>query len=271
MFNAVIGASHLRRARTASRLIAVTGTVVALLAVATPALANGNGNGNGNAQGGPPGNNGTIKVDGMPFDTHPNNEPHVDCVFQIDFYGFDAGDLWADLTFEVHPPTGNGVILTDTVFIGEDDNSGGGSEAGLDAEAGNQQDADGTRFYDLSGALAAYEAHPQQGYHVRLTVNADGSQGADTKHKVFWVQPCAPETVGTPPTVDTGGGTGGVRGGTGRPSAGVSTGGGVIPDTATSVELGATTIVSLLGVLVLIGSLAWLGAAQLARSRSARR
>ncbi len=36
----------------------------------------------------PPGNNGTIKVDGVPFDDLPDNEPHVSCTFQIDFYGF---------------------------------------------------------------------------------------------------------------------------------------------------------------------------------------
>src|SRR6266511_5799187 len=82
----------------------------------------------------PPGNNGTVKVDDIPFDDHPNNEPHVGCTFQVDFYGFDEGDLFADVSFESHPPTGPvQVLLTDTVFIGEDDNSGGGSEAGLDA------------------------------------------------------------------------------------------------------------------------------------------
>src|SRR5919201_6690597 len=36
---------------------------------------------------GPPGNNGTIKIDRQPFDDLPNNEPHVGCVFPIDFYG----------------------------------------------------------------------------------------------------------------------------------------------------------------------------------------
>ena len=38
------------------------------------------------------------------------------------------------MIFEAHPPTGDRqLLLTDAVFIGEDDNSGGGSEAGLDA------------------------------------------------------------------------------------------------------------------------------------------
>jgi hypothetical protein len=137
----------------------------------------------------PPGNNGTIKVDGVPFDDHPDNEPHVGCVFQIDFYGYDEGDLFADVTFEVHPPTGKpAVILTDEVFIGEDDNSGGGSEAGLDASA----------TYDLSTLLQGFEPHPQQGWHVKLTINAEGSQGADVKYKVFWVSGCE-----TPPTTST--------------------------------------------------------------------
>src|SRR6266540_4085218 len=112
----------------------------------------------------PPGNNGTVKVDGIPFDDHPNNEPHVGCTFQVDFYGFDEGDLFADVTFESHPPTGPvQVLLTDTVFIGEDDNSGGGSEAGLDASA--------TYTLDFTGI----QPHPNQGFHVKLTVNAEGS------------------------------------------------------------------------------------------------
>jgi len=145
--------------------------------------------------GGPPGNNGTVKVDGEEFDDHPDNEPHVGCVFQVDFYGYDEGELFADVTFEVQPPTGNEVILEDTdIFIGEDDNSGGGSEAGLDA----------SRTYDLTSLLAAFEPHPQQGWHVKLTVNADGSQGADVKHKVFWVTGCeAPPTTSTTSTTSS--------------------------------------------------------------------
>ncbi|HVQ87271.1 MAG TPA: hypothetical protein VMT88_03720 [Actinomycetes bacterium] len=130
----------------------------------------------------PPGNNGTVKVDGVEFDVLPNNEPHVGCVFQIDFYGFDEGDLNAKVAFKVWPPTGDmETILTDKVFIGEDSNAGGGSVDGLDAQA----------TYDLSPYLKSYMAHPQQGYHIKLVVNAEGSQGADKKHKAFWVAECA--------------------------------------------------------------------------------
>jgi hypothetical protein len=137
----------------------------------------------------PPGNNGTIKVDDVPFDDAPNNEPHVGCTFQVDFYGYDQGDLVADVTFEAHPPTGPvQVLLTDTVFIGEDDNAGGGSQAGLDASQTYTLDFDGI------------EPHPNQGFHVKLTIHADGSKGADTKHKVFWVTGCPPGTTTTTST-----------------------------------------------------------------------
>jgi hypothetical protein len=164
-------------------LLAAAALVVSLFTVTSQAFAKKN----------PPGNNGTVKIDGLAFDDHPNNEPHVSCTFQVDFYGFDEGDLWADVTFEAQEPTGKGVLLTDKVFIGEDDNSGGGSQAGLDASV----------TYDLTEALAAYTPHPKQGYHVKLTVNADGSQGADVKHKVFWVGPCEVTPTPTPTPTET--------------------------------------------------------------------
>src|SRR5215213_10064344 len=157
----------------------------------------------------PPGNNGTIKVDRDPFDDAPNNEPHVGCDFQIDFYGYDEGDLNAEVTFEAHPPTGAPVVLlTDTVFIGEDDNSGGGSEEGLDASE--------TYTLDFTGI----EPHPVQGFHVKLTINAEGSQGADVKHKVFWVTGCVPG-----PTTTTSGTTTSTSGTTTSTSGATSTSG----------------------------------------------
>jgi hypothetical protein len=135
----------------------------------------------------PPGDNGTVKVDGKEFDSHPDNEPHVGCVFEIDFYGFDEGDLDATVTFEAIPPTSadddGDELLTDEVPIGED-------------AAGGGTDLDASQSYDLTDALAGIEPHPEQGWHVKLTVHAEGSQGADTKFKAFWVEGC--ET--TPPT-----------------------------------------------------------------------
>ncbi len=154
----------------------------------------------------PPGNNGTVKIDGLPWDDHPNNEPHVGCIFEIDLYGYDQGDLDATITFEGIAPTGGGDLGASpkTLFIGED-------------AAGGGTDLDASQQYDLSSALASVTPHPQQGYHVKLTVNAEGSIGADVKHKVFWVQGCAPtggDTGGGGGGGDTGGGGGG--GGAGR-------------------------------------------------------
>lgn len=169
-----------RLARRTGRAVAIAGCV-ALASLAAPA-----------AFADPPGNNGTIKIDEVVFDDHPNNEPHVGCEFQVDFYGFDKGDIFAEVTFESHPPTGpREVLLEDTVFIGGDDNSGGGSEEGLDASE--------TYTLDFTGI----EPHPKQGFHVKLTIEADGSQGADTKHKVFWVEECQPTPTPTPTKTPT--------------------------------------------------------------------
>ena len=140
----------------------------------------------------PPGDNGSIKVDGLEFDSHPDNQPHVGCVFQIDFYNFDQGDFTATMTFEGQPPTGGGQLLTDQVFIG-DDPAGGGN------------DLDASKTIDLSAALAGIPPHPVQGHHVKLTINAPGSIGNDTKSKVFWVEGCVPPptTTTAPPTPST--------------------------------------------------------------------
>jgi hypothetical protein len=150
-------------------------------------------------------------------------------VFQVDFYGFDEGDLVADVTFESHPPTGPvKVLLTDEVFIGEDDNAGGGSQAGLDASA--------TYTLDFTGI----RPHPNQGFHVKLTVHADGSQGADTKHKVFWVTDCAPGTTTTTTT------RGGSSGATSTSGTTTTTGAGD-QDTTTTTSAGGGSASSIPG------------------------
>lgn len=127
-----------------------------------------------------PGNDGVIKLDNVPFDSAPNNEPHVGCEFELDFYGYDQGtnpNFSAKVKFVVQPPTGKDIVLLeDLVFIGED-------------PAGGGTDLDASRLYTLQG-LELFMAHPQQGYHVKVTVRAPGSIGADTKYKTFWVQGC---------------------------------------------------------------------------------
>jgi hypothetical protein len=155
--------------RSLRSMLVIGSAICVMIAGAGSAMAGGN----------PPGNNGTVKVDGMPFQQSQANEPHVGCAFAIDFFGFDEGAYTGTATFELQPPTGHGVLLVDSTFIGED-------------PAGGATDLDGTLYEDLSGAIAdsGAIAHPIQGFHIRLTVEAQGSIGAMTKHKTFWVTDC---------------------------------------------------------------------------------
>lgn len=158
----------------AQKVDPATSTVTAVQARTTPAKSTKSND--------PAGNNGTIKIDALPFDNHPNNQPHVTCTFQVDFYGYDRGDYNANVNFALHAPTKNGrtlsVVSGDlTPFIGEDAASGG-------------TDLDSSETYQLA---FTGDPHPKQGYHVKVTVHAPFSQGNDTKTKVFWVQPCVPE------------------------------------------------------------------------------
>ena len=139
----------------------------------------------------PPGNNGTVKIaPAGEEDGTPDNNPHPGCTFQIEWYGFDEGsDVWSTVEFQMQAPTSD-VGLSGTsperVFVGEDPATGAGTETGQDA----------TQAYTLA---FAGEPHPQQGYHVKLTVHTPYSKGADTKHKVYWVEPCEEESE-TPET-----------------------------------------------------------------------
>jgi hypothetical protein len=121
---------------------------------------------------GAPGNNGTIKIDGEPYDTSKGQEAHVGCDFRVLYWGFDEGDdLQSVLTFTAQAPTTGDFVFTDTITLGE-----------------GEPDIAGP--YNLVDELiaAGIEPHSQQGWHVKLTTNTEYSQGADVKHKVFWIQ-----------------------------------------------------------------------------------
>jgi uncharacterized membrane protein YgcG len=143
-----------------------------------------NGSISSQAKGSPPGNNGTWKIQeaGAP-DEIPDNDPHVGCKFNIEWRGYEQGDLQATWELAAQMPSGNGdVVANGTVDIGED-------------PAGGAPDLDGFVEIDVSKLdLSGLTLQPQQGYHLKLTVHAEGSIGADTKHKVFWVGPCGGES-----------------------------------------------------------------------------
>ena len=156
------------------------------------------GGSEGRASGGDPrGNNGTVKIDGEPFDDGRGNEPHVGCVFQVDFYGFDAGDT-ATITFTGHAPTGGGLLHSQSGTVISDDAAGGG------------QDRDATLTFSVQNQLSellSVAPHPKQGWHVKLAVDVDSAPGG-AKQKVFWIDCPQPATTtgGTTANPATGGG-----------------------------------------------------------------
>jgi hypothetical protein len=135
----------------------------------------------------PPGNNGTVKIEGVDIDSIPDNNPHQGCIFTIEFRGYDKGaNFMATYSLDAQPPSGKDINITSgSVFIGED-------------PAGGANDLDATVVINLDQfPLNNLIEHPQQGFHLKLTVHADGSKGNDTKHKVFWVEGC-PSYPATP-------------------------------------------------------------------------
>src|SRR4051812_21115376 len=64
----------------------------------------------------PPGNNGTIKVEGEAIDKLHDNDPHVGCQFFLQWYGFDEGTRTTTVSFGGQAPTGSGEQLLDDTF-----------------------------------------------------------------------------------------------------------------------------------------------------------
>jgi LPXTG-motif cell wall-anchored protein len=118
-------------------------------------------------------NEGTIKINETDADDFPANDPHVGCVFDVGFFGYPEEAADGDVVFSVQPPTGDEVIFEATVAVGGD-------------AAGGANDEDAVVNVDLTDELAGFEPHPQQGFHIKLDVDAPNTQGGP-KSKVFWV------------------------------------------------------------------------------------
>lgn len=209
--------------RLASRIMAVP-LLIGVVALAAPAFADKHTG------------QGIIEVDGREFDTDPGNEPHVGCVFQVDFKNYDEGDTYADVRFELQPPTDepdNTMRVKGDVepFIGEDG-------------AGGQDDIDAQERYVLS-----FSGPPaKQGYHVKLTINAEGTTRADKRYKVYYVRcprrfnvepsPSPSPNPGPSQVIPTA-----IKGGT--TSASPAVGAAAVPDDGTSFGLWAMLLVAL--------------------------
>ena len=135
----------------------------------------------------PAGNNGTVKIHDVYGDTAHHNVPHVDCDFAVAFWGFDAGQQ-LDVSFAGQAPTGKDTPLTVT---------GASTSITSPDAAGGGQDYDGELQFtaDELNLSSLGDPQPQQGYHIKLTVNTYEPGGH--KYKVFWLQPCTTTAAGT--------------------------------------------------------------------------
>lgn len=206
------------------RVITVVATAIALLlsmvVFATSASAGNHpahegknrGNGpaatdNGNGRKSPGGSNGTVKIDGLDldgtYDGHPNNEPHISCVFQVDLYGFDgaANADTAQLQFRHWNPS-NGKVEITALGVAADETEDTESAGAITFEenrvtvplasdgAGGGVDLDRQVLIKLDIPDTDPGAGNHHGHHVRLDTLVE-SDGRDYKKtKVFWVSEC---------------------------------------------------------------------------------
>lgn len=179
---------HRRVARAALTATAAT----ACLALAAPAWAGAAlaqpapGNGHN-----PKGDNGTVKIDGQPFSDSVDNQPHVTCEFELEFFNFDT-DQRAHLTLTSQPPSKPKKVVW----------SAQNQIISTDPAGGAENDHDEViRLSSRDLALADVAAHDTQGYHLKLDVDLVDGRSAGAKHKVFWLKPC-PEATPSPTPSD---------------------------------------------------------------------
>lgn len=181
--------------RRVARAALTAAAATACLALGSPALAAD-----------PGGANGTVKIDGPAYQLDNRNEPHVTCEFQVEFFNFDQ-DEHATMIFEAWPPSApdfHEVKRVSNVLVSNDKASGGSYKRDPDEVF---------RFSAADLNLTEAMAHPQQGYHIKLTVDRQNHPGWTEKHKVFWLKPCessespspTPSTPGESPTPTPGG------------------------------------------------------------------
>ncbi len=153
--------------------------VIAMFITAIPAQAN------------PPGNNGTIKIEGHNFDSGHDNDPHVSCDFSVEYFGYDTSTRTVDSTFWAWPPSASKPFVV-TPLIGRTHFTFQGSGAG--------NALDHRELYRLpTNGMKAVNGQ----YHYKTQVHVSGSIGADTKYKTFWTGSCPVSTTTSSSTTTT--------------------------------------------------------------------
>lgn len=181
-----------RRTGAAAAVLGAAIIAAAGFAGAGPAVAE-RGSANAHHGGGQPnGANGSVKVDGLPLDPGPSNEPHLDdCRFAVQFFGFDEGGNDAEVTFDGWPPSGTKVPVQPLL---------GRSEFGFDGGRPPGNTLDHEELYELD--TSALTENKKGEVHVKLTVTVTDAGGKVDfrKHKVFWIPRCAGPTPTPTPT-----------------------------------------------------------------------
>ena len=141
----------------------------------------------------PPGNNGTIKIESYGSTDGNANHPHPGCDFRLQLFGFDD-DQTGTVTFVGQAPTRDAVTKQPL----------SGQQLLSDDRAGGGQDVDA--HFDIRGSeLGLTGAPANQGFHIKVLVNADNAPGG-AKSKVFWLS-CPAPAPAAPAGDDTAAGT----------------------------------------------------------------
>lgn len=139
------------------------------------------------------GNDGTVKIGGQQAleegaSDNPDNEPFVDCNLLIQWYNYslpdntEDSDVDARVDFQLWEPTVSGRAFT----VDPDDDVSFSTFS-------DSQDPDSAQLYQLQISGPPMKAPgDKHGYHVKVTVDTEYSQGSQVKHKVFWYKPCRP-------------------------------------------------------------------------------
>lgn len=117
--------------RHVARAALTAAAATACLALATPtwaAVATQTGNAGHN----PNGDNGTVKIDGAEFSDRVQNEPHVTCDFELEFFNFDE-DQAANISLTAQAPSGQGQVVWSMQNVVISDDPAKGAENDHDA------------------------------------------------------------------------------------------------------------------------------------------
>lgn len=166
-----------------SAVLGLALSVFGALAIAQPASATGGDQ--------PPGADGSVKIDENPVDDDPSNEPHVECGFSLQFFGFDDGTNHADVKFYAWPGTGDKTEVTPQLGASSFDFEGG-------RPAGNTLNH--TEDYELDTSGITPNDKGEVHIKVDVTVTDAGGKELFHKYKVFWVKACTTDTPTETPT-----------------------------------------------------------------------